>query len=206
MDKILEKLVRSAICLGASDAEIISSADISVENDLPNFCNGDPGCENYGLSPSCPPHVPGPSAFREWQKKSEYSVVVRIDIPSSIMFSDERREVMQLLHEIVSGVEHKAVEMGRVGSKAFAGGSCKNIFCYDRPECRALSDHAECRNPLSARPSMSGFGINVAELMKSAGMTAEKANFRDASDRESMTWVAGLVLVPANNIFRSGAI
>jgi predicted metal-binding protein len=89
-------LVLTAIRLGASDAGIISSADISVENDLANLCKGNPQCENYGLAPSCPPHVAGPSVFRQWRKKSQYSIVVRMDVPSAAMFSDERREIMQV--------------------------------------------------------------------------------------------------------------
>jgi len=162
---------------------------------LANLCKGDPQCENYGLAPSCPPHVPGPSGFPEWQKESDYSIVVRIDVPTAVMFSHERREVMRLLHEIVAGVEQKAVGMGCGGSKAFAGGSCKKIFGHDHATCRVLSKQAECRNPLAARPSMSGFGINVAKLMQSAGWPAKKAIHENASDMESMTWVAGLIII-----------
>jgi predicted metal-binding protein len=191
----LKKLIQLTIQLGASDARIIESSDIIVENSLANLCNGDPQCENYGLSPSCPPHVPGPSGFKEWQKKSSCSIVAKIDIPAYVMFSDERLEVFGLLHEIVAGVEQKAVEMGYNNSKAFAGGSCKNIFCNDFITCELLSKHKKCRNPLYARPSMSGFGINVVKLMQSAGWSAEKTNQKKASDTESMTWVAGLIML-----------
>jgi len=191
----LDILVRAAIGLGASDAEIIPSAAIVVEEELAGLCGGDTRCENYGLAPSCPPHVSGPSGFRKWQKESRYSIAVRIDVPTSVMFSDERREIMQLLHEIVAGVEKKAACMGHKGTKAFAGGSCKNIFCRDHTICRVLSKQGECRNPQSARPSMSGFGINVSKLMHSAGWSLEKATQEQASDEESMTWVAGLVVI-----------
>jgi predicted metal-binding protein len=97
-----------------------------------------------------------------------------MDVPSAAMFSDERREIMQLLHEIVAGVELKAADMGYSGSKAFAGGSCKKIFFYDLMDCGVLSDKGECRHPRSARPSMSGFGINVAKLLQSAAWPAKK--------------------------------
>jgi predicted metal-binding protein len=85
--------------------------------------------------------------------------------------------------------------MGFTGSRAFAGGSCKNIFCGDQPACRVLAEKGDCRNPRSARPSMSGFGINVTEMMQSAGWPLKPANPGDASDSESMTWVAGLILI-----------
>jgi hypothetical protein len=40
------------------------------------------------------------------------------------MFSNERKDVMRLLHQIVATVEQKAIELGFGKSKAFAGGSC----------------------------------------------------------------------------------
>ncbi len=195
MNKKYENLVAAAIRMGATKAEIISPADIAVEDNLAQLCNGDPACENYGLSMSCPPHVQGPQLFREWQMQSVHAVVIRIDIPSAVMFSDERREVMQLLHEIVAVVEKEAIQMGYTGSRAFAGGSCKNLFCADQPACHVLAENGACRHPASARPSMSGFGINVTEMMRSAGWTLKPAKSGDASDTESMTWVAGLVLI-----------
>jgi len=191
----LNNLVQTAIRLGASDAGIIPSADIVVDDDLAKLCNGDPPCENYGLAPSCPPHVSGPAGFRNWQKASRYAIVVRIDIPTAIMFSSERREVMQLLHEIVASVEMEASGMGYNDSKAFAGGSCKKIFCREHAQCRVLAEPGECRNPQSARPSMSGFGINVSELLQSAGWPGKMASPKEASDSESMTWVAGLIVL-----------
>jgi predicted metal-binding protein len=193
--KELNRLVDRATGLGATAAGLIRSADIVVEDDLARICGRDPRCESFGLAPSCPPHVPGPPGFRKWQALSSYAVAVRIDIPSAAMFSDERREVMQLLHEIVAGVEAEAYSMGYRGSKAFAGGSCKKIFCHDHAACRVLSEKGACRNPRSARPSMSGFGVNVAKLMQAAGWPAKMTSREEASDEESMTWVAGLVLI-----------
>jgi len=104
-EKHLGELIHMAKQLGASDVGIILSADIEVNEDLAALCNGDHPCSNYGLSSSCPPHVQGPSRFQEWKNSSKYSIVARIDVPSVVMFSDERHEVMQLLHEIVAGIE-----------------------------------------------------------------------------------------------------
>lgn len=189
------ELIQTAMQLGASDAAIVASADIVVENHLAKLCNGNPPCENYGMSPSCPPHAPGPSKFQQWRQNSPCTVVVRIDAPTAVMFSHERGEVMQMLHEIVAGVEHKAVSMGWTNSKAFAGGSCKQLFCQDKPDCRVLARKGECRNPSTARPSMSGFGINVTQLMQSAGWPNQKANQKNAFDNNSTTWVCGMVLI-----------
>ena len=194
--KELNALIQLAYRSGAGEVGITSASHVPVEDHLANVCR-EIRCAAYGLSPSCPPHVSGPSGFRELIRKTRQTVVVRIDIPSSVMFSNERNEVMQLLHEIVSSVEQEAVRLGYTESKAFAGGSCKKIFCREYPECRVLSEQGECRNPQTARPSMSGFGINVLKLLKKAGIPTDKTPTPNQTGyhEESMSWVAGLVMV-----------
>jgi predicted metal-binding protein len=194
-DEELNILLKTAIESGASDAAVVPSASIVVEKELADLCNGDPRCANYNLAPSCPPHVSGPAGFKKWQKGSDYSIAVKIDVPMAAMFSEQRREIMQLLHEVVADVEKKAAGMGYRGSRAFAGGSCKTLFCSEHAACCVLDGQGLCRHPQSARPSMSGFGINVTKLMQSAGWPFKKATRQQASDGESMTWVAGLVLI-----------
>jgi len=188
----LEPLVRLSFSLGASKARVISSNDILVEKNLAELCVNN--CENYGLSINCPPHVSGPEGFCQIKKNCRHAVVLRIDLPSAILFSSERGEIMQLLHEIVSEVEQAAIQTGYVQSKAFAGGSCKKIFCHDHAECRVLSKNGECRYP-RARPSMSGFGINVSELMKTCGWSPDVHARASESKTDSMSWVAGLILI-----------
>ncbi len=193
MKKNIDKLIEIATLSGATDASTIFPAKIIVDEEFSRFCR-EPRCENFGLSPSCPPHVKGPETFRIWRESAEATIVVRLVVPMASLFSDERREVMALLHEIVAGVEIAAMHMGYVQSKAFAGGSCKNIFCSDMNGCRVLSGGV-CRNPQLARPSMSGFGINVAQLMDDCGWPSD-INVKEKNyDGESMSWVAGLVLI-----------
>ena len=141
MDKImiseqqLEQLTQEAKRLGASASTIISSKEIQVKDDLAALCNGKYTCPSYGLAASCPPHVEGPVEFRKWQAQSKYSITVKIELPTSIMFSDERKGVFQLLHQIVAVIEQKAIALGFENSKAFAGGSCKELFCDDQENC-----------------------------------------------------------------------
>lgn len=194
LDPNFDRLARLAISMGAGNAGIIASHEISVEDSLAKLCN-EPPCENYGLSASCPPYVSGPSGFRNLQKALEYALVVRIIIPSAVFFSDERKEVWRLLHEIVAGVETTAVGLGYPDSKAFAASSCKKVFCHGHSECRRLYGNGECRYPQYARPSMSGFGINVPKLMQSCGWSGDLGTPETGSDSESMTWVAGLVMI-----------
>jgi predicted metal-binding protein len=191
---MIDDFIHLARRLGASDAAAISAKAISVEDDLANLCR-EPRCENYGLSMSCPPHVPGPSIFQEWLKIVEHAVVIKIDVPMEILLSNERRDIMRLLHEIAAEIEQSAVGHGCSNSKAFAGGSCKKIFCQDHSGCRVLTEGGECRNPQHARPSMSGFGINVSKMAKIAGWRQNWGTRGTSTGRSSMGAVFGLILI-----------
>jgi len=195
LNQSVDHLISLAIELGATGAEVIDSSQISVEESLAALCNGDPPCEQFAMAPGCPPHVSGPSGFRIWQRESAHAIVVKIEIPSATLFSEERREVMQLLHEVVATVEQRAKKSGFYNARAFAGGSCKNIWCSAHTVCRVLSNGGECRNPDRARPSMSGFGINVTKLMQCAGWNSAKAIRTPSNAAESTSWVAGLILL-----------
>lgn len=196
-----QNLIDTAIRLGASKAKIISSSDIKVEEGLASLCNGDLQCENFGLSLNCPPHVPGPVQFRKWREKSVFSIVVKIELPLEIMFSSDLIDVMKLLHEIVAGVEHESMEMGYDETKSFAGGSCKKLFCHDKEKCCVVSKTGKCRYPESARPSMSGFGINVGKLMQSAGWELKMTPQKKESDGGDSSWIAGLILISKSKKF-----
>jgi predicted metal-binding protein len=193
-DGVIEELVESACRLGASDARALSVSDISVEDTLANLCR-EPECENYGLSAGCPPNVSGPSGFRELLKTVEQVVFFKIDVPWEILLSNERRDIFRLLHEVAAGIEQTAVERGYPDSKAFAGGSCKQIFCYNHPLCRVLEKGEPCRNSRIARPSMSGFGINVSKLMKAAGWPMNWTTRAGQENTTSMGTVCGLVVI-----------
>jgi predicted metal-binding protein len=190
----LEGPLRVAVQMGADGARVISTADISVEDDLAELCR-EPRCESYGCSPSCPPHVSGPTGFRELLKTHKKAVVFKIEVPFEVLVSSERRELFALLHEIAAGVERAAIDLGYANSKGYAGGSCKRIFCHDHPHCRVLQEGGACRNPDRARPSMSGFGINVSKLMKAAGWTMHRSGPGTRSDETSLGTVCGLVLI-----------
>ncbi len=191
----LVQISQEAKNLGATDCAIIASKEIQAKDNLAALCNGEYTCPNYGLAASCPPHVEGPVEFKKWQTQSKYSITIKIELPTSVMFSDERKGVMQLLHQIVAAVEQKAIEIGFKESKGFAGGSCKALFCDNQEHCCVVAENKPCRHIESARPSMSGFGIDVSLLMKSSGWSALKAKKSNISDKDDTSWVAGLVML-----------
>lgn len=194
LNQHLIRLKKEAVLLGATAADVIGAGDIRTDEKLAGLCNGEYICPNYGLAASCPPWVKGPGQFKTWQAESRYAVTVKIELPASLMFSDERNDVMRLLHTVVTGVEQRAVELGFKKSRAFAGGSCKPLFCDGYKTCCVVENRQPCRHPDKARPSMSGFGIDVVRLMEASGWSAEKAK-PDSDNNEEMSWVAGLILI-----------
>ena len=186
-----------AMRAGATGVAVVSTEGIVIRDELAERC-GAPRCENYSLSMGCPPNVKGPAEMRRLLAGFSRAVVFKIDVPSDVLFSSERKEVFWLLHDVASRIERAAAKMGHAGARAFAGGSCKSIFCEEHLECLALKEGADrCRNPLQARPSMSGFGVDVARLMELAGWTMSLAG-EEAGAGEGggdMANVCGLVLV-----------
>jgi predicted metal-binding protein len=190
----LKELTELACRLGANDAQGISTEHISVDDTLVDLCK-ESRCANYGLSVNCPPHVSGPSGFRELLKDYQQAVVFKIEVPTEILLSEDSRDLFIMLQEIAAAVEQSAVERGYRNSKGFAGGSCKQLFCQDHDECRVLAGEGECLHPLSARPSMSGFGIHVSGLMKAAGWSMDRITRETRPDDVSTGMLCGLVLV-----------
>ena len=180
-EEFLEALVRVALQLGATDARVVPPDAIVVQEAFADCCR-EPRCPNYGLSPSCPPHVEGPAGFRDLQKTSSHGLVIRIAVPAADLFSTERISVMRRLHEVASGVERFAVQAGFLGSRALAGGSCKTLFCPEDPDCPVLSDAGGCRFPASA-------------LMRVGGWPGDLVEQGQASGENALSWVAGLVMI-----------
>lgn len=193
-DAVFEALIRVARQNGAGDAKAVSTTDVVVEASLAQYCE-DSGCENFGLSVNCPPHTSGPAGFKELLKEYTHAVVFKIDVPIETLVSDEKHDVFRLLHKIGANIEKAAIKRGYNGSKAFAGESCKVLFCQKHDDCLVISGKGECRHPNIARPSMSGFGINVSELMKTAGWQMDRITSETDPDAVTMGMVCGLVLI-----------
>lgn len=192
---LLQRLTERAIEIGATSSAVISSKDIQSKDELAALCNGDYICSQYGLTANCPPNVEGPTEFRKWQTQSKYSITVKIELPTRVIFSHKRNDVMKLLHQIVATVELDAIAAGFSQSKGFAGGSCKNLFCDDQEYCCVLHDNSACPHKESARPSISGFGIDAVQLMKASGWSAKIADKGNISDNDGPSWLVGIIML-----------
>lgn len=193
-EREIQTLVDVAIGLGATGARAIDASQIVVEERFAAMCL-EPGCPNYGLSAGCPPHVSGPSGFRELLKGYRQAIVICFDVPTAVLLSDERIDAFRLLHEAVSTVEGQAKTLGFCDARAFAGGSCKALFCSNEATCNVVEGDGICRHPDVARHSMSGYGVNVQRLMESAGWTMTKVTSQTDPELEPTSPLVGLVLV-----------
>lgn len=163
----LKELVELAVAMGCDDAAIVPAEKILVDPQLAGLCL-ETRCQNYGLSPTCPPNVEGPEWMKDYLKGASYALFLKIEVDDETLYSDKRLEIGKLLHFLVIQIEKAAHQMGLDGSRAFAGGSCKRLFCPEHYYCEVLEGDGICRNPDSARPSVSGYGIHIKHLIEIA--------------------------------------
>lgn len=193
MRQFHERLINLARRQGA-EAAIIKVADIVVKEELAEMCRR-PGCPSYGLAASCPPHVGGPEQFRQWQKTYEQATLIKIDVPTEVLLGNGRKRVFRELHIIAASVEKSAMTAGCTRARAFAGGSCKGLFCEALTACPVVADNGACLHPEHARPSMSGYGIDVFSLLSTVGWKADRYDPTGQTEGSARLPIVGLVLL-----------
>ncbi len=189
---MLNRLIEYALKSGADRVSILSAKDVVVDPGLAGKCRK---CPNFGLSPGCPPHVAGPAAYEADRQTYQQALVFSIAVPESDLFSDKRRLIFRRLNQTAAGIEQAARRMGYLRANSFAGGSCRELFCRADPDCPVLTGKGNCRYPRQARPSMSGFGIDVARLFQAAGWTLNLAGSQPGTAGNKTADICGLVLI-----------
>jgi predicted metal-binding protein len=189
----LIKLKASAQELGASDAKIISTKIIPIENEIIDFCK-DPLCESYGKSFYCPPYAMNPQKTKALISDYDDALIFKINVSTKILLSQARFNEFRRIFEITAHLELFAIEIGFSRSRGFAAGSCKPVFCPEY-QCQALVNGKTCRYSDKARPSMEAVGINVFKLVSRIGWEIKKIT--ESSDPEVLRKgiLVGLVLV-----------
>ncbi len=176
--------------LGVSDVRIIPSSKISVEEQFAEICKND-RCPGYGSAPSCPPYVMSSNKFKDIISTYHSALIFKFDIPTSILFGNERNEVLSLLHETASAMKYFALNNGYIDAMAIAAGSCKQIFCEKHNACPVITNSGKCRYPKKACPSMSGLGVNFNKLSKLLGWDKDTTK----ENEEPTSNMAGIVLL-----------
>ena len=126
-----------------------------------------PLCEYYDVCKVCPPHIPGVNEFREvLQSYSRaFLVIYREKIENLETYRTDFTAEMKLA-EMVAELELTAFAQGHYQALGLCVGGCK--LC---PECAPPDE--PCRHPFKARPSPEGFGIEITELAREAGVPVE---------------------------------
>ena len=173
LQKDLEKYRQGAIELGATDAKIITTDMVLIDERVLAKCTY-PKCSCYGTSADCPPYAMGLDLVRKVVNNFRYAIFYMIRVPSNVLAGPEagekklNRPSQIKNYEIASKIEAEAFYDGYHLAIGFAGGSCKIAFCPDK-ECAVLVPGQACRHPLRARSAMEGVGMDAFTMAAKVG-------------------------------------
>lgn len=171
--KDMERYRKRAIKLGAEDAKIITSDMVLIDERVRAKCIN-PKCEMYGTNANCPPYAVDLDMARKIVSRFHYGILTWFTIPAEAIAGHDEKAVEVRIrtqtqnHEMISRIEAEAFYDGYQFALGFANGSCKHIFCKDTT-CSALIPGKGCANPLRARSSMEGWGMDAYLMAAKAG-------------------------------------
>jgi predicted metal-binding protein len=169
----LEKYRQKALELGATDAKIITTDMILIDERVRAKCMV-PICRSLGKNINCPPYAMDLDMVRKVVNNFRYAIFYMLRVPSIELAGPERKEKnlgarSALKHwEISAGVESAAFYDGYHLAMAFAGGPCEPYLCPNQ-ECSALVPGQGCRHPYLARPAMEGVGMDAFTMAAKVG-------------------------------------
>jgi predicted metal-binding protein len=193
----LEKYRKRALELGATDAKIITSDDIVIDERVRAKCIY-PKCPWYGTNAQCPPHAMDIDMTRKLVQRYKHGLFLDIVVPPEIVTDGAKRRAHVSsglkMHEIVSKIEAEAFYDGYHLALGFGVGPCKSYFCPE-VECSALTPGQGCRHPLKARASMEGIGMDAYSMAAKAGWDIYPVGSQTSPDKLPHGHRLGLVLI-----------
>ncbi len=194
----LEKYREKALELGADRVIIVRAEAIPVDERVTIKCQI-PRCFGYGVSAHCPPNTLKPSELRELLAKYQWAVFFTKDVLPEVIVRDkatikDRVEAYQQIYSIVGEIESMAFYDGHYLAFGFAAGSCRHTFCGRQEKCLAMEGE-KCRFPLLSRPSMEAVGIDVYNMVASAGWDIYPIGSGAKAEDVPKGTLAGIVIV-----------
>ncbi len=168
----LNHLKQKALNMGASMAEVIPAEWVEIDERVWLKCLV-PMCPHYGKSPYCPPNSPDPDFMRRALSRYKWAILFALDVVPVSEFADrpvQQKEGIKWtrkIMEITGRLETAAFGNGYYLAMGFCQFSCNAALCESKP-CQVLQGK-KCANPLKARPSMEGVGMDVFRLVTKAG-------------------------------------
>lgn len=147
---------------GFSDFKWIRAGDIVVAEWVRVKCMF--GCDDYGRVGSCPPNVPTVAECRAFF--SNYSDCALFHFSRKVEKPEERRPWSREVNRKLSKLERDVFLAGYPKAFLMFMDSCR--ICADCPGTRA-----ECRDPLSSRPSPEGMAVDVFATVRQSGYPIE---------------------------------
>jgi predicted metal-binding protein len=180
-------LVKLALEKGATDAKIISTDKVVVEDRVVLKCKI--GCNHYGETLACPPYTPTAEKFRKIVSEYSYAMFMKFTTSASAdaevykhlmtyqtdttisqdikekaakFWQDWKDDKLKMLQSVVD-LEKAAMKQGYSLAVSFISGHCQ--LC---DKCNTQT--GICRRPELARWSEDAVGVNVKKTATNAGM------------------------------------
>jgi predicted metal-binding protein len=172
LQKDLERYRQRAMELGSTDARVITTDDVIIDERVVAKC-AYPKCSGYGTNANCPPYAMGIDQLRKIVDKFRYGIFINLRVPSPDIAGEKstkkkRRPYQRKLTEIVSRIETEAFNDGYHLAVGFGTGSCKSLFCPDT-DCIALIPGKQCAHVYKARSSMEAVGMDAFTMATKLG-------------------------------------
>ena len=195
----LEKYRQRAIELGATDAKIIPSDMVLIDERVRVKCIN-PKCKAYGTNVNCPPYTMDVELVRKIVSNFHYAIFTQLKVAPETLVErgDENlkeRTSLELKNlELVSKIEAEAFYDGYHLALGFGMGSCKKVLCPDN-ECSALISGQGCRHPLRARASMEAEGMDAYRMAVNVGWDIYSIGKATLPSEVPHALILGLVLI-----------
>ena len=169
----LEKYRQRAIELGASDAKVITSDMVLIDERVRAKCLI-PLCGGYGTCAHCPPYAIDLDLMRKVVNNFKYAIFYMLKLsPEEVGGPDyvaKRMGVASTMknYKIAAALESEAFYDGYYFAMSFVNARCKIYLCPN-DECSALIPGQSCRHPYSARHSMEAAGMNAYLMAAKVG-------------------------------------
>ena len=173
LQKDLEKYRLQAIELGATDAKVITTDTIIIDERVRAKCTY-PKCPGYGTNANCPPYAMSLDQVRKVVNNFGYGILIKLEVPSPDTAGVEAREknlsgpYNRKIAEIIAKIEAQAFYDSYYLAVGFGFGTCKSIFCPDT-DCRALVAGQSCPHHLKARSSMEAVEMDCFSMAANVG-------------------------------------
>ena len=211
-DRDLLKLCRIAKKRGASDAAVLSAAEVILDPRVRFKCMI-PKCYMSGACDHCPPHGHSIPDMKDLVSRYEWGVFFRVGVSPKIIAAkglgqaissgimDPAGDVLNLggyyllVFTLVKILEKEAEKLGYGRPVGFGAGNCRDPLCHLRPVCRNLVTDLGCRHPEMSSPSLESCGVDAFTMAARIGWDMYPIGGSCEPDGPRRGSLLGLVLV-----------